>query len=150
MTGSSRYCKNHLSIPTGLHHSAQGWPDSERAYPGWLHLISTTLKGLNIKDLQSGGESILRTSDFRFLDIISGNPAVGVRGLGLHPCNLPIRNRDGNSLCDLCDSARAMKPHTITAQISSSCQAPSHSLGSGQTPSQFRPTSQRITSPPSP
>src|SRR5208337_1354395 len=25
-----------VSIPKGLDHSAQGWPDSERAYPGWL------------------------------------------------------------------------------------------------------------------
>ena len=32
------------SIPTGLPLSAQGWPDSERAYPGSSHLSSTTLK----------------------------------------------------------------------------------------------------------
>ena len=41
------------SIPTGLHHSAQQrcWLDSERAYPGSLPPISSTLKVLILKVL---------------------------------------------------------------------------------------------------
>src|ERR1039458_3533350 len=35
------------SIPKGLHHVAQGWPDSERDYPGFWYLYVTTLQGLN-------------------------------------------------------------------------------------------------------
>jgi len=46
-----RVTRTHSSIPKGLHLSAQGWPDSQRAYPGCSRLSSTTLKGLNIQDL---------------------------------------------------------------------------------------------------
>jgi hypothetical protein len=36
--GMSVSCFACFLIPKGLHHSAQGWPDSERAYPGRLRL----------------------------------------------------------------------------------------------------------------
>ena len=36
-----------LPILKGLNHSAQGWPDSERAYPGYRNLKPSTLKELN-------------------------------------------------------------------------------------------------------
>ena len=39
------------SIPKGLDHSALGWPDSERAYPGTSSSQGNTLKGLNLKSL---------------------------------------------------------------------------------------------------
>jgi hypothetical protein len=39
------------SIPKGLDHSAQRWPDSERAYAGLPQGKVPTLKGLHINDL---------------------------------------------------------------------------------------------------
>jgi len=84
--------RTHSSIPTGLDHSAQGWPDSERAYPGCPHLIPTTLQGLNTRNLRN---------KFRSFAVFGGMPAA----IGFV------------FLCDLCDSARAMKPNEITAPI---------------------------------
>ena len=42
--------RGRASIPTGLDHSAQGWPDSGRAYLGSAALCISTLKGLNPND----------------------------------------------------------------------------------------------------